>query len=297
MLLLAILCGALLGGLYWYRTRAGTSPAELVAYLPAGPATTLYIDVDATRRSGILNMVAGSKAAEEIEYKEFVDETLFDYRQDLDAIAVEFQGNQVFFALRGRFHWKNLTDYAVHHGGSCRNGYCVAPGSRPDRRVSFYALRPDTMALAVAPDDFGAYQIKRKSPSSPLVPPPQPVWAVVPVAALKSADALPAGAKPYVSALGNADEITLAIGPEGDHLQLALNVTCRDTQAAIALVRDLQAVTSTLRSWIDQEHKQPNPAELTGLLLAGSFRREDRKVYGEWPIPRAFVDALAAGGF
>ena len=155
--------------------RGGSSPSDLASFLPTANATVIFIDVDAIRRSGILNLVAGSKAAEEIEYKQFVDQTLFDYRQDLDAVAAAFKDNQVFLTLRGRFHWKNLMDYAVHQGGSCHNGFCVASGSRPNRRISFYALKPDTMAMAISSDDFAAYQITRKSATLPLLPPNQPV--------------------------------------------------------------------------------------------------------------------------
>ena len=122
--------------------RAG-APARRIWLRTCPPPTrrVVYIDVDAIRRSGILNMVAGSKAAEELEYQQFVDETKFDYRQDLDAVAAAFKDGQVFLALRGRFHWKNLTDYARHQGGSCHNDFCVAPGSQPNRRISFYPVK------------------------------------------------------------------------------------------------------------------------------------------------------------
>jgi hypothetical protein len=295
--LLIVVCAAAAAGLYWFRMRGGSSPSDLVSYLPANNATVVFIDVNSIRRSGILDMVAGSKAAEEIEYKQFVDQTLFDYRQDLDAVAAAFKDNQIFFALRGRFHWKNLMDYAVRQGGSCHNGFCVATGSRPDRRISFYALRPDTMALAISSDDFAAYQIKRKSAPLPLLPPNQPVWAVVPLQALKNSDALPAGTKPYVAALGNAERIVFALGPEGDHLQLALDVTCRDTQAASTLLVDLESATNELRKMMTREHQQPDPGDLSAVLVAGSFHRDDRRVYGQWPIARAFVDAVTGGSY
>lgn len=292
-----VVCAVAVAGLYLYRSRGGGTPSELVSYLPAANATELFIDVDAIRRSGILNMLAGSKAAEEIEYKKFVDETLFDYRQDLDAVAAAFKDGQIFLALRGRFHWKNLMDYAIHQGGSCHNGFCVAPGSRPSRRISFYALKRDTMAMAISTDDFAAYQVNRKSPALTLTPPTQPIWAIVPILALKNADSLPAGTKPYISALGNADEAVFALGPEGDHLQLALNVTCRDAQSASTLLVNLEDATSTLRKVIAREHPQPSPADLSAVLVAGSFRRDDRRVYGQWPIARAFVDAVAGGAY
>lgn len=295
--LLTALCAVSIAGLYQFRMRGGDGPADLVSCLPAANATVVYIDVDAIRRSGILNMVAGSKAAEEIEYKQFVDQTLFDYRQDLDAVAAAFKDNQIFFALRGRFHWKNLMDYAVHQGGSCHNGFCVASGSRPNRRISFYALKPDILAMAISSDDFAAYQVARKPGVAQEAPSNLPVWAIVPILALKNADSLPAGARPYVRALGDPEQIVFALGPEGDHLQLALSVTCRDTRTASTLLVDLENTTNELRKLIANEHQQAGPADLSGVLVAGTFRRDDRHVHGQWPIARAFVDALAGGSY
>jgi hypothetical protein len=293
--LLIAVCGLAVAGVYMFRMRGGSKPSDLVAYLPAENATVIYIDVDAIRRSGILNMIAGSKAAEEIEYKQFVDATLFDYRQDLDAVAAAFKDNQIFFALRGRFHWKTLMDYARHQGGSCRSGFCFAPGSRPNRQISFYALRPDTMALAISSDDYAAYQVASKPAATPMTPPAQPVWAIVPIAALQRAGELPAGLKPYVKALGNAKQIIFTLGLQGDHLQLALNVTCHDTQTASTLAVDMESTTNELRKLLASEHQKPDPADLTGVLVAGSFRHDDRSVYGQWPLERAFVEALANG--
>ena len=144
--LLGVLCVALTVGVHLYRARGGSNPSDLVAYLPTDDATVVYIDAEAIRRSGILNMIAGSKAAEELEYQQFVDQTLFDYRQDLDAVAVAFKAGQVYVAARGNFHWKNLMDYAIRQGGSCHNSFCIAPSSRPSRRISFYPLKSNLMA-------------------------------------------------------------------------------------------------------------------------------------------------------
>jgi hypothetical protein len=280
-----------------YRTRGGYNPSDLIAYLPTDNATVVYIDAGAIRRSGILNMIAGSKAAEELEYQQFVDQTMFDYRQDLDAVAVAFKDGQVFIAARGNFHWKNLMDYATRQGGSCHNSFCTAPSSRPSRRISFYALKPNLMALSISSDEVAAYSIKRKPGKLALDPPNQPLWMLVPAVALKDSDALPAGTKPYASALRNAEQILFTVGPDSDHLQLSLQVTCSDVPSASKLLVDFQNTTTTLRNWIAREHQQPNPADLSGLLAAGTFHRDDRKVFGQWPIPRAFVDSLTGEAY
>jgi hypothetical protein len=295
--LLAILCIAFTGGIHLYRTRGGSNPADLVSYLPVDNATIVYIDAEAIRRSGILNMIAGSKATEELEYQQFVDQTMFDYRQDLDAVAVAFKDGQVYLAARGNFHWKNLMDYAIRQGGSCHNSFCIAPSSRPSRRVSFYPLKPNLMALAISSDDSAAYSIARRPGKLALVPPNEPLWMLVPALALKDTDALPAGAKPYASALRNAEQILFTVGPDSGNLQVSLQVTCRDVVTAAKLLVDFQNATDTLRASIAREHQQPNPADLSGVLVAGKFHRDDQRVYGEWPIPRALVDSLTGEAY
>jgi hypothetical protein len=63
------------------------------------------------------------------------------------------------------------------------------------------------------------------------------------------------------------------------------------------MLTDFQNTTDTLRKWIEREHQQPNPADLSGLLVAGTFHRDDRRVFGQWPVSRAFVDSLAAESY
>jgi hypothetical protein len=294
---LIAVCVAAVSGIYVLRLRGGASPGDLISFLPTANATVVYIDVDALRRLGVLGMIAGSKAAEELEYRQFVEETLFDYRQDLDAVAAAFKDGQVFFALRGRFHWKNLMEYATRQGGSCHNGFCSVNGSQPHRHISFYPVRANIMAMATSQDDFAAYQITRNAGKLIMAPPNEPAWALVPAAALKNPDALPPGTKAYASALQSAEQIVFTIGPEGDHLQLALQVMCRDSNTASALLVDFENTTATLRKWIEREHQQANPADLSGILVAGTFRRDDKRFYGKWPVSRAFVDSVTGGAF
>ena len=296
--LLAILvCAAIAGGAYIYWTRGPGTPAALASYLPDKNATLLYIDVDAMRRSGILNMIAGSKAAEELEYKSFVEQTRFDYRHDLDAVAATFTGDQIFFVLRGRFDWKKLRAYAQQQGGLCRNAFCSMNGSKPQRHISFYPLKSNVMALAVSPDDMAAYQVARNASHVNPFAPAEPVWMLVPAAVLKRSESLPSGMRAFAIALENAERIIFSIGPQGDHLQVAMHVTCLNPEGASALLVQLENTTNTLRKWLAREHQRANADDLSGVLTAGSFRRDENRVVGQWPLQRSFVDALAGSSY
>ncbi len=282
---------------YWYYELVASRSSNLVSYLPADNASVIYIDVDALRRSSLLGMLSGSKSTEEPDYRQFVEETKFDYARDLDAVAAAVKDSKIYFALRGRFRWSSLADYAARQGGSCHKDFCVVPGSQPNRRISFYLLKRDVLALAVAPDDFAAYQVAKQSArvsfAAPVTP-NDPMWAVIPAAALQSADTLPAAAQAFVPALRGAAQIVLSIGADRDRqLQLGLHVTCKDAPAATALLTQLQGITKELRDLIVRQHGKPAPSDLSGLLVAGNFRQDAAQVYGSWPIPKAFVDAIA----
>jgi hypothetical protein len=60
---------------------------------------------------------------------------------------------------------------------------------------------------------------------------------------------------------------------------------------------DLESTTNALRKMIGREQKAPGPGDLTGVLASGSFSRNDLRVYGEWPIPRAFVDSITGDSY
>ena len=292
--MLLVVAGALAVGVFWFRVRAAVHPADLVAYLPAANASVVYIDVDALRRSGMLDMLAGSKTAEEPDYRQFVQQTKFDYRQDLDAVAAALKDGRIYFALRGHFHWSNLKDYAERQNGSCHNDFCVVQGSQPNRRISFYLLKRDVLAMAIGPDDFGAYQVANQPAKPAVAAPKDPMWAIIPSDSLQSMDALPAAAKAYMPALQGADQIVFSIGAAQDRqLQLGLHVTCKDATAASALLTQFQTITKALQDLLARQRQKPDPADFGGVLVAGTFRRDERQVFGAWPIPKAFVDAIA----
>ena len=84
----------------WYPELETYDAPRMLATLPADHATLLYPDAGALRKDGILALVAGSKAVEEPEYRQFVGQTGFDYRTDLDGIAASFAPDGVYFIAR-----------------------------------------------------------------------------------------------------------------------------------------------------------------------------------------------------
>jgi hypothetical protein len=295
LLLACVLAGA---GIYWFRARRATGHSELVAYLPAVNASLIYVDVDALRRSGILSVVTGPKTAEEPDYRQFVAETNFDYRQDLDALAVALKDGKTYFALRGRFSWDHLRDYAVRQGGSCHNNFCVLSGSQPNRRISFYLLKKNILAMAVGPDDFGAYQVSDQVSNVVFSPPRNPVWALIPATTLQQMSSLPEAARAFVPALRDAQQIVFSIdATSAQQLELGVHVACKDETAAAMLLTQLEGITKTLRELLARQHQKPDAGDFSAVLVAGAFRREQQQVFGVWPLPRAFVDAIAGTAY
>lgn len=290
-----LVCAGLIAGVYLYKNAGGNSPGELASYLPLGDGALVYIDVDSMRRSGILDLIAGKKATAEVEYQSFVDETRFDYRDDLDTVAALFREGQVFMTLHGRFNWRSLIAYVNNHGGICQNGFCTIAGSQPDRRISFYPIKSNLMAMAVSRDGWAAYQVSRRSARLPIVPPRQPVWALLTGPALQNINGLPSGTRSFVTALASANQMVFAVGEKDDRLELSMNVKCQTPDQASVVLHELESATATLRSWLAREHQEPNPNDMSGVLAEGAFRRDDRQVVGSWPMRRGFIEAMAGG--
>jgi hypothetical protein len=292
-----LICAGAITGFYFYRNSGGYGAGEMASYLPLGDGALVYIDVDAMRRSGVLDLIAGKKAAADLEYQSFLDQTKFDYRDDLDAVVALFKGDQVFMTVRGRFDWKSLMRYANRHGGSCTNGFCTTEGSKPERRISFYPIRSDLMGLAVSRDGWAAYEISRKTGRLPVDPPHQPVWAILTGPMLKNLTSLPSGTGPFTAALENAGEMVFTASEQGGQFELGVKVICQTPDKASLLLNELQMNTDRLRRKFSEEHKEANPDDLSGILSAGTFRREEREVIGLWPVRRAFVEAVAGGEY
>jgi hypothetical protein len=177
---MVILCITIITVLAYFRIRSNFSAADLAARLPEGESTIVYVNAEAFRETGLLELLGLPDVAEEAEYQRFVEESGFDYRRDLDAVLASFHENEAFLLIRGRFDWGRLVDLANERGGDCYNGFCRVDGSVPDRRISFFAVTPFVMGMAVSRDSWAAVALDAVKQQPPLEEmPEQPVWVTV----------------------------------------------------------------------------------------------------------------------
>lgn len=296
LVLLLVICGLIVGGVATYRARTA-STAALLTRLPHEGAVVLYVDFNGLRRAGVLSLLAASRVGQEPEYRAFVDQTGFDYLNDLESALVSFDASGTYFLLTGRFDWRALKDFVVTQGGTCYNTLCRIAGSTPERKISFFPLRANLMALAVSSDEFGATRMQERRRPPAMEIPRTPVWWRIPVAALKNNPSLPAGTRMFVRALEGTNAVLFSAGPAGRGLTVSMEATCPNPAAAGVLTEQLRSATAQLRDLIAREHQAPNPADLSGVLVAGAFEQHETRVIGRWPVERAFLTSLAGGAY
>jgi hypothetical protein len=296
-LAIVALCIAGLVIMQWQRQRAERTNAALFARLPSDNAVQFFLDVQALRQAGLLDLLAGSRAAEETDYRRFVESTQFDYREDLDAILASRQkSGDLYCLLRGRFQWEQLRSYARSAGGTCRNAFCSVQTERPERYVSFFAVLPDVLALAISSDPNGAYGLSDRSANRPSEEELRhPVWINFPSGVLTPSESLPAGSRILVSAVQKADRVTLALDSAEQGFQAILRARCKTESEADEIAAHLQQMTEMLRKFLVRDKQTPNPKDLSGVLTSGTFRRQNTTVLGHWPIQRVFLESLAQG--
>jgi hypothetical protein len=292
--LAVLLCAIAGGAFYWWRTARTFNNQQLIQSLPQARATHVFIDVDGLRKAGVLDLIAGSKSAEDPEYKTFVDQTGLDYRTDLEAVAAAFSEGNTYFALRGRFLWKKLAAYAQSHGGKCEGTGCSMPATRSGYFISFLPLRPTVLAMAVSPDEHGVNMIGLQDWRKPPHLPAEPVWISVPSYALSDTN-LAAGTHAFLEPLSQAQDVTFAVGSAQKGFQLRLEAVCATPEIAELMTRRLSASTDLLKKMLDRDHMKPSPNDLSGVLTAGTFSQQNERVTGNWPIDRGFLESLANG--
>lgn len=284
-------CAAAVWGGLWYRARP-EKPGALLERIPTSDALVVYLDFAALRHDGLLRVLESSKIAEEPEYRDFARRIEFDYRQDLDSalLAVAPTGN--FLLAQGRFHWDRLRAYAQSQNGRCAGSLCRMPGSTPERRISFFPVRSNLMALAVSTDESAALRLANAGSGPEPAVPEAPLWVFIPSSVLQSGESLPEEARRFAHSLSRADSVILALVPESSRFAAKLTVRCHDDQDAANLASQLTGTTTALRQILSSQKHLPSPTDFTGVLTSGSFRSEGARVYGYWPLERALLENL-----
>jgi hypothetical protein len=294
---IASLCGVAVWGVARLRYHALRTTSDWLQRLPTRDSMVFYVDFAALRKGGVLQMLAGSKVGEEPEYKVFVMKTEFDYTRDLDAVLACFTPHAKYLVVKGRFDWNSLASYAREQGGTCRDALCRMSGSTPERKISFFPLRPNLMGLAVSPDEWAAADLQSTAARRRgLELPDAPVWISIPPAMLKTGSDMPPGTRMFAHTMEDADDVSIAMAPSGNRFEARLNVQCRSERQAAALAAQLQAITAMLREMIAREHQTPNPRDLSGVLTSGTFNHLGTQVMGSWPLEKGFVEGLLGGG-
>ena len=294
ILLVCVLCGLTLWGVVSYRSRALT-PAALLKRLPTDNAVVAFIDFRQLRQAGILKLLDGSKVGEDPEYQRFVRKTDFDYKQDLDTAIVAFAPEGKFMLLKGQFDWSSLKSYVVSVDGTCNNSFCRMTGSTKERNISFFPLQTSLMAMAVGPDESAALRMNTVDSRPDREIPNAPVWLAIPPSVVRSGQSLPPGTQMFARSLERAQAVTLSLVPEAARFAAKLDVRCASAPDAAALAAELNKTTSLLRELIQREHQTPNPSDLSGFLTSGTFRAQDARVQGYWPVERSLLENLLGG--
>ncbi len=282
-------------GFDWYQHRFIRTNADLIKLLPPGNLTTFFVDVAALRKGGLLRLFGDITPASEKDYGDFVARTHFDYMRDLDALAGGFDSEQIFFLIRGRFDWDELRRFAVAHGGTCEGDACRAPGSKPDRWVNFLRIQADTVALAIGPNATAADLMRPPGRRLQDSSPGDPVWVSVSPTLIKDPTSLPGPLRIFALSLQPAASVLLSAG-KAEHSNEAFTVQLEasfpNAPSADTTCKQLQIQTRMLKLELARENRQPSPADLTGLLTAGTFQVGNTHVFGTWPVRKELLKAL-----
>jgi hypothetical protein len=293
--LLALCAGAIVFEIDHYRHRFVRSDADMVALLPPGDATIFFANITAIREAGVLGLFAGSKTVEEPEYQEFLRQTHFDYRNDIQVIAGATDGKQILLIVRGRFDWDRLRQYALAHGGTCKKRLCNLRTSKAGRWASFLPIQSDVMGLAVSNDSSAALALSPRRDRISQQIPSDPVWVKVSRNLLENPVSLPVPLRIFAISLQSADGVLLSLdsgGESGAAFNLQLDAQCPTTATAETIKTQLELQTRMLRMELAREHQQPSLADFAGMLVAGTFHVSDKHVIGTWPIHKELLNTL-----
>ena len=296
--LLAAVCGIVIGILEWRSTAVRRTPAYLLGTLPLNGSVNGYLSVAKLRSSGVLEELVGKEANEDADYRAFAGQIGFNYRTDLDGIAVSYSDSGLYAAVRGRFNWAKLTAYAAAQKGECTNGLCSMPAGRPQQSISFTMLSQDTLGWAVSDQALGVERIGfGKGTGQSNVPSSAILWISAPGSSFRDPSSVPTGTRAFLEPLSAAQSANFSLEPatSGGKLEIHMVASCASADIAGQLAKVLNQTTEVLRSVIVREKLAPDKGSLSGVLVSGRFDTRAASVEGSWPIDSAVIQSLVSG--
>ncbi len=234
---------------------------NLLSELPAEAPAVAYIDVAALRQlqnsplAALLGLTSPGPEADR-EYDEFVRQSGFDYRRDLDQAAIAFWPrsfalepgaglgeNRVLAIADGRFDRKKIEGYALRTGKAITTvtpTVYEVPGNPP---VSIEFLSPTRIAIASGKNARGLLdQASHPATRDPVMKARIERVAGAPIFAVARTDNLP---NSVYAAFGNAQQLeklarsvrglSLAGQPDGNNIRAALDAECDTVKSAFEL--------------------------------------------------------------
>lgn len=274
--LLAVLAAAAIG--YVRARQSGSTQAPplpgLLAQLPAGAPTLIYLDLAALRQSGFFRHRPASfaDAAPESDYKDFVQTTGFDFEKDLDRVAIAAwpeaipgQLHKSVAVAEGRFDQPKIRAY-VQRGGRIekQEGHevLVFPGSKPSEWNSLTMLTDHTVMFVQGPT------IAPGLGAGSTALPADPVrdralqLAAADFFLITRMPAVPGNfsaggieSAPVANLIRSVQWVTLAARPEGDNLRVSLEGDC----ASAGEARQLQSALESIRTFAQAALEKERP--------------------------------------
>lgn len=269
---------------------------EMLRRLPDKNAVTIHLDLEAIRKAGMADLLAGTPVAEEPDYLRFVSESGFDWKTDLDAVTASKTGSDWFLFVRGKFDMEKLRNFALARGGLCRNGVCEVAGATPGRLISFYPVSSRILALATSTAPMAVYRMQGKPMSEWSGGAPEgPAWMSLNGSVLAGDPALPSGSRLFGKVLAEAERTTFSVTGGVSGLELRMRSQTADAAGAGSVKAQLEGVTEEFKKYFARIGQAASPEDLSGLLLSGEFGVMGNDVIGRWPLRKELLKKLADG--
>jgi hypothetical protein len=302
----ALAAVSLLAYFVWLRPAIPGRDALLVL-MPGDARALLYIDLAELRREPFFAdlLTWAPKSDADLEYRQFVRDTGFDYERDLDRVAVAFErhgAQKIFFVVGdGHFDKKKIKAYADKNGAVQNSGGAEIfslPVAGSSARLSFTFLTKDRLAITNK-DDFGSWlhgataiadaewreRFARVAGS--------PVFAVIRSEALKDAFGSESGSEdltrrangfssPQLSSLlAQLQWLTAAGKPQSNKLRVVLDAESLEVKNAQQLTDLLNGVVLLARAGLSNAKAQqqlgaPTRQSYLALLKSVEVSRIDR---------------------